>query len=901
MTQDHVPKKRRKRPTVVCQRCRQKKAKCDKQTPCDLCVRAECPDECLYASSAPANTGKLGGHRSPGISVPPLPPNLTCTGLDARFKAVVALLVAFCQEPDTQAAVSAPKRRAKKSSYMIGNRPPAVSSDTMNMHMCLSKLARVSKTDAALELPEFIEPRFANVFHNFRTSLRTTFSVELSQQDPAIKIYWEHNTHGEKLRLMTVQHLDPGRRNEVLQAAGKYFGPLFLSSNSLSQSMTRTQLSLYGQPLGFSFTPSFNEQDGFQTSLRKVMPTKPVFMAYVARFFAKIYPSYPIIDEDWLFVQADRLFNFSGLDGTFQSANLASRDDVLVVSMVLFILGLSYLSYFTNVRTQNEQILNETFVGNSLLKSSPISRHAVELAVSMLQKGNSRFKSLFRLLQAHMLKMIYKMLSLENEVAFCDIDGVSGASSMLLLAVPLMLERDPDHIANFPGDAKERNLRRKVWYTLLQIEYTMSYLFVSPRTVSLTLYKTKLPTFDAESSNIHDLSLEEKVIEHLRETHALYSSGNTILDLATDATLSLDGTYLINALSDFECLVKEKLGIVDDYFVKHAAGNGTGVIIIARLRALLSLRIFISYVNYFLYLYYRYKNVQHLSFFFLKKTVLIHMNEFSYLSSELMFSQDKYFDTSFALMVSPLILLVKQSSFIFCLALVISLPCGVIMQNHTGDKSRDIHLMRKLLRQSQSFLLLTQKLLKLLSERYFYAWKSVKIDSFGHKQVGDDAFFMVEPSKIRQAAFMYSNEQTKELSESIREFCPIRVLNRKGFESQCYQNMVNGYDADAMGADLYKTLQTDNFWIVLSTLAEREYASLYLSDTPANQNLEAPGLEEFSAAEHEGVLRSTVPLYVLGDSIDASLLEPNTLQILDMDLFNANWGMGVQGGHGMGL
>ncbi|GEQ69258.1 hypothetical protein JCM33374_g2929 [Metschnikowia sp. JCM 33374] len=610
-----------------------------------------------------------------------------------------------------------------------------------------------SDSDSSPKPPAFIEPRFVDVFHNFKTSQRSTYLAELSQQDPAIQIYWANNAIREKLKLMTVQSLDASKRNDVVKAASRHFGPLFLSSNRLSRSMTRTQLSMYGHALGFTFNPTFSENDTFQVSLRKLMPrTKPVLEAYLGRFFAKIYPLYPVVDERWLFAQVTRLLNYPGPKGEFQSANLTSRQDVITVAMVLIILRLS-----------------------------AISAHA---------------------------------------------------------------------------------------------------------------YRTKLPTFNAESSNLVDLDLEKTTVSQLGRDYEIFSAGNTILNLALDTISSFTTASFVQHLSDFEKLIKDKLGVIDDFFMNNASRKDQGIFTVAKIRIFLCLRIFVSYANYFLYLYYRCRKNQKLSFFFLKKTISLYINEFGHLCSELMFCQERYFDNSFALVMTPLIMVARSASFMVSSAISMSLECGIIVSRISNDKHRDVHLMRVLLQKSRYFTLQVQKTFKLLSERYFYAWRYAKINSDAYKSLLDLDFYVMQPKTLSQAAILYTDDQILELIGCIRETCPLEITDAGEFQAHSYQTLETGNDSDLEGVDLYKTLQTENFWIVLNTLAEREYISQYLTSEQTSASPEATSSDQASVTtvvQDNGPTRSTPSLLILDPTTNAAHLEPSTLQVLDMNLFTNNW------------
>lgn len=43
--------RKRPRPVISCLRCREKKLKCDRLSPCENCTKAGCPADCMYVAS----------------------------------------------------------------------------------------------------------------------------------------------------------------------------------------------------------------------------------------------------------------------------------------------------------------------------------------------------------------------------------------------------------------------------------------------------------------------------------------------------------------------------------------------------------------------------------------------------------------------------------------------------------------------------------------------------------------------------------------------------------------------------------------------------------------------------------------------------------------------------------
>ncbi|KAF8003984.1 hypothetical protein HF325_001432 [Metschnikowia pulcherrima] len=123
------------------------------------------------------------------------------------------------------------------------------------------------------------------------------------------------------------------------------------------------------------------------------------------------------------------------------------------------------------------------------------------------------------------------------------------------------------------------------------------------------------------------------------------------------------------------------------------------------------------------------------------------------------------------------------------------------------------------------------------------------------------------------------------------------------FEANAYTSLISGDDTDLQNVDLYKTLQTDNFWIVLNTLAEREYAALYLSAEDPSEATEtkAPDLSAIPADEHDDDIMRTVSSLCMTDvSSNPTLFEPGAMLFVDMSLLSSSLSMGsfMDGGIG---
>lgn len=872
-----VSKKRRNRLTIVCRRCRRKKAKCDKAQPCGQCVKFQCPEDCIYDMT----NLDSGSVKSDDMSL--------------QIKRLIEKHFNSSQKTGPLVLDDLPDKglfKFKKSvaTPLLGYNPVLKSTDLLNMHMNFADQSASSQNLSPVGNFEYIEPRFSRHFRNFKTSQRPIFFVELLQLDPGARLYWRLNDARENIKLMTVQNFPMKKRSDVVKAAGAYFGRTFITSNQSSSSVAKGQLSAYGLPLGFTFTPSYNDFDHFQVNLRKVIPPEKCMIAYIKHFFILIYPSYPVVDEFWILDEVKRMFNFSR-EGIFHSVNISSKQDLLLVSMVLYILRLSYLSYFTSVRSQNEKILDSVYIGDIKLRDCPISLNTVNLGSNLYQMGSIRCKPSFLLLQAGILKCVARMLSFDNEIPFNHLDGEYNLGSLTSLAFALCLERDPDLIRNFPSGFKDKNLRRKVWYTLVHVDYMLSYVSHKPRIIYQTQFNTRLPEFDGTGSNIENIALEELVIKSIAKNFEVLSAGDKILDMCLDMKLSFKALDVVQTLNDFELILADKFGFMSDYFKPRTCPLWRAVII-SQLAAHTSIQLFIAYAYYFFYLYYKHRGESSLNFFFLKKTLSILYSDFDYFCVELMFTEEQSFSYSFTLLLSPLLLVLVHVIGMVGFALAATLNCSILVSDIGDSDSSRIQLLRVVAHKNETFSLRKQKFFKLMSERYFYAWKCTKMDGPAYSLLYDELFYMVDIKLLRNASVSWTDDQIQKFCALIPDEPPIIAEDPELVRDLSYQSTRSIDDTDFVGKDLYKTVQSDNFWIVINTLVEREPNAFHASQSAQilQQRME-PNVNNITTKRNDDFTRPEAPqdFSLLRPSPSGQGLEANVSEILDFNLFNTDW------------
>lgn len=806
-------KRRRKRNTIVCLRCRKKKAKCDKNHPCNQCIKAKCPTECTYekkTSAASSPDQKETKSTSLQIGTP--------SESSARFS------VESNEHPIAEKA-NPLRIHLEDSQYLVGVNPMVRSTDMINLHMDLSRIGDSTASGSGAQ------KSWSLPYRGIKVSARPIGFNEPSQQEWGSTLFWRYSYNEERMRNVLAQMLRV-RDPNVLKQTADYFGPQYLSASPQDPNVTRAKVSLYGQSMGLLFSINCSENDHFHAILRSIFPQRVVLTTYLEWFFAKVYPFYPIVDEAWINQQVCRLFTYSSSGEMLLLVNSGSRIDFLILGIILLMARLAYLAQLSNIRTMNEVILVSTRIGMNTMSDHAITLSAVDLAFELIHQGSHRRKVSFLYIQASMFKCIYRMVALENEAALYAFDSDCSVSHLVSMAVSLSLERDPDNISNFPGEAKHRNLRRKMWYTLLMMDYQTLFIYHSARCISPDSFNIVLPTFTEEGSNIRDYELERHAIETLRENYEVYRAADELIALNLNLQLNYKVLTVLERLNDLELLIAKTLGTTGSIIENANRNRFSRVLDIAKLRSQVLIRLFMASVYYFLHVYYLYKGDLNLEFFFFRKVMLIIYSELNWLSVELAIKSADYFDSLFTLIMTPIILIYLHVCSMVSLGLLVRLQCNLLTSG-SQDKT-SIH--QQLFDANQAVVMPKLRFCKLLGERCFSAWKFSKTHSFGCQVVNASDMYEDNIELLSKTTLKWSEQQLLDILGALTTESPIQVDDVNFLKQNCYLDCDNIEEKNLTGPDLFKSIQTDNFWILVNSIFEKDLVIFGLS-TSINPSL----------------------------------------------------------------
>lgn len=817
--------------TIVCLRCRKKKAKCDKNHPCNQCIRFKCPSECTYEVRQPS-VGSSPDEKETNTE--------PVVQLNTPSESSVKLTNENPRVSSTSSSNAPVSIHLDDNEYLIGVNPTVSSSDFINLHMNLLKISEFTcETDVA-------DKSWPLPYRGIKVAARPVGFNEVSQQENGATLFWRYSYTDERMR-NALAHMLSVRDPHVVKSTAEFFGPQFISNAPRDPQEAKKLVSLYGMPSGFLFSDNCNETDHFHDSLRSIYPRRGVLVTYLEWFFAKVYPFYPIVDEAWIFEQANRLFTYSQSGDELRMVNSSSRVDFLIIGIILLMTRLAYLAELTNLRPYNESILSAPRIDGYSMNDYPISLSAVDLAYELIHQGSYKRKISFLFLQACMFKCIYRMTALENEAALYSFDTDCSVSHLVSMAVSLSIERDPDNIRRFPGEKKHRNLRRKIWYTLVQMDYHTIFIFNSARCIAPDSFCIVPPYYTEEGSNIRDLELEKKTIESMCEICEVLRTADDVISFKLNLRRSYKVSDVIQSLHEVESTAFKKLGSTGQIIQNANENKYSRTLSVAKLRAYVLLRIFIATVYYFLYVYYQHKGDHNLEFFFLRKVILNIYCEMHWISCELIIKSSDYFESNFTLIMSPVMAIYAHIASMASLGIQVQLRCYQLTHSGPSDKLQVVdELLEKNLRNMYGKL----KMCKLLGERYFFAWKCSKAHSAGCEVIHGTHFYDTYLDLWNKMSVNFSTTQLSDLIAAYPDEPMIKLHCDTLLRQYCYADCQTVEETSMKGSDLYRSIQTDHFWILFNSISEKELVFFGVSASAKNHAQDIQGVSTSGPSPH---------------------------------------------------
>lgn len=549
-----------------------------------------------------------------------------------------------------------------------------------------------------------------------------------------------------------------------------------LKKSQVEKTLEKSKSNQSTLPLGLTFYNGKIENElRLIDKIQVFLPKKKVVWKLIHIFFMDIYPFMPFLEEE-CFRQAieDIIGPCSYDDVKIEKLKVEKRLDLAFLGILLIMIRLSYLSLFTNRNDINEHRLNTkdpitASKAYNYLLSNPITINIIDIAQECLDQFN-----LFRKPSVPVLQLAFYM-KLYHTYAPEDGDGADGgdASGMLALltqmAVSLGFHREPDtYMDSNATPQPSNNIGRKIWHYLVLNDLHLGYTFGTPIGIARGCYDTKVPFYRNGEESLVNKELDKFVTTSLFRGAILYLPFRNILHLVLNVEGYTKMSEICKGLTDFELLITKEYGTLTDC-LNPEAGIYSDFTRTFKTKFYLSVKSFYIIIYYYFYLYYEQRNIN-LSFFYMKKILLISISEV----------MPHYFDLigniKFDLILNPSVEQVIHKSNQIMIALVIR--CNFIIYNmktkpeHETKCDSDINYYKyykSLCTLSASLtrcLEVSIAVISKISNRYYHAWRITKGHTYLLRTITKKEFYeMNYPKASTLSNPLYSIDQILELTQ----------------------------------------------------------------------------------------------------------------------------------------
>ncbi|GMM36862.1 hypothetical protein DASC09_041870 [Saccharomycopsis crataegensis] len=715
-------RKYRKRQSLSCSNCRERKVKCDRNHPCSACTRKGCQTSCTFdslaASLPPFNRSNeiLANENYQTIHNDDSSPKSSASGVSMYSKSTNRTSL---YEPTG----SDPQILSEVSSAYFGNNPYASDEEVINFYDGL--------------------PCYPNSHGNEPVNYGPLSWAYLEIKDVALNLLSEYsNLHYKS---------GPGG----CPKAG------YMNENGIWQRPGMNEDSKVSEkPKVFDVfeRPDMTEKT-LGEELRDYFSNQKLMVLATDVFFHTSLPVTEVIHEKVFRGAIKRVFGELEMqEKPTRRLNISDRTDLSYVGTLLIIVRFAFLLSSPNCKFKREREPWNDPIAEYIL-THPVNLDGIALAQKCFQKLTCFSDPSLEMLQFAMFIQFYQQFA--PEFGECIYGGKFkiGTGMAFQMAYSLSLNRDPDNCL-FSIPEEEKNVRRKLWYTLLCCNLIQSYLYGHPLHYDSLFYDTKAPQ---NSDKVHCASFYVRLDWLFTPLRSVLHS---ILDISGNTKMS----ELTRELSDFEIVLDKSFGSLQDNIDTHSTEScdSTGSI-----KFWMSLRIFLLSVYNHFKLHYEAKKNTELSFFYTRK--IFHIGIVEFLPYLYLFSSEKKVLGTFSeFLVTPFLLQLCHGVSISIFSLQVRLKFAIFNLGSRGKvlSKSEVEIVQALEELSSNIEKCVRVILKCMGNlcmKYYYAYVIRKrVKEYFHVCNGKEFFEIYSPGAIQLRNPPFNIYQLRELNTIVK-------------------------------------------------------------------------------------------------------------------------------------
>lgn len=541
-------------------------------------------------------------------------------------------------------------------------------------------------------------------------------------------------------------------------------------------------------PLGLTFYDgNLDRELQLIDKIKIILPKKKVIWLLVRRFFTKLYPYLPYVDEVYFKTAISIIIGeFSLENEPITNLRVEKRLDLAHVGILLIMLRLSYLSLFSNKNSINERNLNsEAPCADKevqYLLSNPINFETIDVAQLCLDQFQLLRRANVTVFQLAMFMRIYHTYAPE------DGDGADGGDSQVMTSMLIQMgyslgfHREPTKFKDACNDRKINHLARKIWLYLVVSDIYQAQSFGNPLNIDPNSFDTKVPWYEAGSENIVDTNRDKLVTASFFHCASGTFALREILDRVLDVKNGVNMAELCKLLSNHELSMVETFGTLEEC-LKPEQIPGAESTLNMKVKFYLSLKAFYISIYFHLYHFYEHRDIE-LCYFYVKKLILIAIGDIMPNYYALLGENESVF----ALVVNPTLELVIHRTIEILLACIVRVNFNIhnAKDNADHDKNMQVdkayrHAFNTMCRLSSAMTRCAEVAISAIlkiSNRYYYAWRITKSQTYLLKAVTSIGFYSSN-YRIAQDYGLCLMAFGVEMMEELTTICECTLLKLK--------------------------------------------------------------------------------------------------------------------------
>ena len=263
-----------------------------------------------------------------------------------------------------------------------------------------------------------------------------------------------------------------------------------------------------------------------------LLPNRKAIWMYIRRFFDRVYPYMPFIDEWQLYEDVERIIGPQSMDSDAPvSVAVKQWSDFASIGIFLILLRATYILLFSNQIKENETMLNQLndLVMELLTEDTDVSylmNNPVPIEVSdMAQLCFEQFDRInVDCVEVVQLGILIRFLQLYSP----DLLMENGNSQMVMdatlirMAILVGLNREPTNSTETRSDLRKAHLARKLWFVLIGMDMELSIQLGVPRNVFVDQYDVRMPFYTAGAGNSRLEWLEKDIANPYNQLQKIY-------------------------------------------------------------------------------------------------------------------------------------------------------------------------------------------------------------------------------------------------------------------------------------------------------------------------------------------------------------------------------------------